>query len=94
MYSSVTDAEYQFRRAKAEGEAKKAFARSSFSRSEPDPCADREEGPEKKSPRRKGLLSEIREDDLLILGLMLLLLRESEGEDPLMLMVLAALLFF
>ena len=51
-------------------------------------------GPEKKSPRRKGLLSEIREDDLLILGLMLLLLRESEGEDPLMLMVLAALLFF
>jgi hypothetical protein len=88
----VTDAEYQFRRAKAEGEARNAFARASSRESEPP--ADREEGPEKKSPRRKGLLSEIREDDLLILGLMLLLLRESEGEDPLMLMVLAALLFF
>ena len=93
MYSSLSDAEYQFRRAKAEGEARNAFARASVPRESP-PTSDREPCTEEKSPRRSGIFAGIREDDLLILGLMLLLLRESEGEEPLMLMVLASLLFF
>ncbi|MBQ4322374.1 MAG: hypothetical protein IJC19_00390 [Clostridia bacterium] len=41
----------------------------------------------------RSLLSRVKEDDLLILGLLFLLFNESDRDDPLILIILAALLF-
>lgn len=97
MYSSVAEAEYQFRRAKAEEEARNAYGRSVH--------AEPSELPEAKevgsggvlssliSGKGGGLLSRIREDDILLLGLLFLLLNENKDDDPLILIILAVLLF-
>ena len=93
MYSSVADAEYQFRRAKAEADARAAYSRSR-------PHSDGEEHPSVPaavpstpavSGSLGGLLSKIRSDDLLILAMLFLLLNEKKEDDPLILIVLAAL---
>jgi hypothetical protein len=88
MYSSVSEAEYQFRRARAEEEAKNAYGRSREAREEH--CSQTDPPPLARG-RLGSLLSHVQEDDLLILGLLFLLLNENKDDDPLILIVLAAL---
>ena len=101
MYSSVSEAEYQFRRAKAEEEARIAYDRSAPFRN-PVPVAAPEESAEASavpysapasSGGLGGILSRIREDDLLLLGILFLLFNENKDDDPLILLILAVLLF-
>lgn len=102
MYSSVSDAEYQFRRAKAEEDARKAYDRSGRSghsspASEPDlpVAAEASSGGVLPSLSRGGLgglLSRIQQDDILLLGILFLLFNENKDDDPLILIILAALL--
>ena len=89
MYSSVSDAEYQFRRKKAEGEARNAYAKASSPKSDavPSPSFGG------RRSRLSDLLSGLREDDLLLVGILFLLFNESKGDDPLILILLAALFF-
>ena len=84
MYSSVADAEYQFRRAKAEADARAAYSRSR-------PHSDGEEHPSVPaavpstpavSGSIGGLLSKIRSDDLLILAMLLPLGLWSRSAEP------------
>ncbi len=106
MYSSVSEADYQFRRAKAEREARAAYDRSA-QRTASDPTASSEHPAEDSSlPAGSGgvhsslfggrignFLSRLKDDDLLILGLLFLLFNENKEDDPLILIILAALLF-
>ncbi len=102
MYSSVAEAEYQFRKSKAEEEARAAYDRSapfrepvSLSPSEESAVAEVSSGniaPDNGSGLR-GLLSRIKEDDVLLIGILFLLFNENKDDDPLILMILAVLLF-
>ena len=107
MYSSVSEAEYQFRRAKAEEEARKAYDRSDRSqRSVPSSNAPSEvdlsmaeeasSGSVLPSLSRRGpggILSRIQDDDILLIGILFLLFNENKNDDPLILIILAVLLF-
>ena len=98
MYTSVSDAEYRMRRAKAEREARSAYARASASppHKQEDPPLESAADSALSSSLFGGvrsLLSRVKEDDLLILGLLFLLFNESDRDDPLILIILAALLF-
>ena len=92
MYSSVSDAEYQFRRQKAEGEARNAYARVA---SKPVAEPSRPASSPEKSPlgRLRGLISQLQEDDVLLLGILFLLLNDTKEDDPLVLILLAVLFF-
>lgn len=101
MYSSVSEAEYQFRRAKAEEEARIAYDRSAPFRN-PVPVTAPEETAEASSapvstPKASGglggLLSRVQEDDVLLLGILFLLFNENKDDDPLIFLILAVLLF-
>lgn len=91
MYSSVSDAEYQFRRQKAEGEARAAYARSSrMPEGEPSRSVPSEKHP---FGRLRGLLSGLQEDDVLLIGILFLLFNDNQEDDPLVLILLAVLFF-
>ncbi len=99
MYSSVSDAEYQFRRSRAEEDARNAYdrsARSPKSSAEPEaPAAVQASSggtlPSLFKEGTGGFLSRIRQDDILLLGILFLLLNENKEDDPLMLIILAVL---
>ena len=94
MYSSVADAEYQFRRAKAEADARTAYSRSrpsSEGTEKPSVPAAAAPSIPAVSGGLGGILSKIRSDDLLILAMLFLLFNEKKEDDPLILIVLAAL---
>lgn len=101
MYSSVSEAEYQFRRAKAEDEARRAYDRSVPPKASPAAATQTEQSAETSSvglqPRKtggsKGILSRLKEDDVLLIGILLLLFNENKDDDPLILIILAVLLF-
>lgn len=96
MYSSVSEAEYQFRRAKAEEEARRARDRASRSEPEQSPAAETSSGgllSDFSASRLGGWLSRIKEDDILLLGILFLLFNENKDDDPLILIILAILLF-
>ncbi len=135
MYSSVSEAEYQFRRTKAEEEAREAYGRSGSSQSrdphvrthsvqprdshsrlessqmgnshdDSDTFRFREPGD---SDSREtvssgvlmpgngrglgGILSRLKEDDVLLIAILFLLFNENKDDDPLIVMILAVLLF-
>lgn len=98
MYSSVAEAEAQFRRSRSEdgphdphrGKTPPASETASL-RPDAAPVSAPVSAPVHKSGL-SGILSRIREDDLLILGILFLLLNENADDDPLILIVLAALL--
>ncbi len=93
MYSSVSEAEYQFRKARAEEEARRAQEKSSPTRmAEALPVAAPVESSAPKSGL-SGLLSRIKEDDILLLGVLFLLFNENKEDDPLILIILAILFF-
>ncbi len=98
MYSSVSEAEYQFRRAKAEEDARKAYDRSKPSSEtvKPDlPAQPASSGDILSSPSRGGLggiLSRIKDDDILLLAVLFLLFNENKDDDPLIVIILAILL--
>ncbi|MBQ1272990.1 MAG: hypothetical protein IIY12_05780 [Clostridia bacterium] len=101
MYSSASDSDYRARREKAEQEARAAYDRSAPFRN-PIPVAPAEEPvaktvstaePPARSGGLGGLLSRIREDDLLLIGILFLLFNENKDDDPLILIIFAVLLF-
>lgn len=97
MYSSVAEAEAQFRRP-GTSETSRNVPRPSGKTPPPAEAAPERlasvpaSAPVQKTSGLSGLLSRIREDDLLILGILFLLLNENADDDPLILIVLAALL--
>ena len=98
MYSSVAEAEAQFRRSRSEDDSHATHRGKTPPASETEPLRP-EAAPVSapvSAPVHKsglsGILSRIREDDLLILGILFLLLNENADDDPLILIVLAALL--
>ena len=101
MYSSVSEAEYQFRRSKAEDEARRAYDRSSPSKAPPAAATQAGQTAEASSARlqsRKtggstGIFSRLKEDDILLIGILFLLFNENKYDDPLILIILAVLLF-
>ena len=100
MYSSVSDAEYRFRKEKAEQEARTAYDRFAQNQSSADvhspEAAPANAAPVKTVPSRgriQRFLSGLRDDDLLLIGILFLLLNENKDDDPLILIILAVLLF-
>ena len=98
MYSSVAEAEAQFRRPRSEDDSHATHrgktpppSETGPLRPEASPVSAPVSAPVRKSGL-SGILSRIREDDLLILGILFLLLNENADDDPLILIVLAALL--
>lgn len=91
MYSSIPEAEYQFRRAKAEEEARNAYDQSNSAGAEPALSGGLLSS--FGSGRISSLLSRIEGDDLLLIGLLFLLFNENKDDDPLILLILAVLLF-
>lgn len=94
MYSSVSEAEYQFRRAKAEEDARKAYDRSDRSKpSDSDKSEAECNAPVLSSSKGglSGIFSRIKDDDLLLLAILFLLFNENEDDDPLILIILAVL---
>ncbi len=101
MYSSVSEAEYQMKKARAEEEARNAYDRSGASRSSSVPSRNLTPGETKASHTLSqpisrgwlsGFLSRIQEDDILLIALLFLLFNDSKDDDPLILIVIAALL--
>lgn len=96
MYSSVSEAEYQFRRAKAEEDARRAHDRSVVCQSsdsgKPEPECDRSVLPVSKGGL-SGFFSRIKDDDLLLIAILFLLFNENKDDDPLILIILAILFF-
>lgn len=102
MYSSVSEAEYQMKKARAEEEARKAYNKSGASNSHTSSFSQEFSPAEKTvshAPSQpasqgwlSGLLSRIQEDDILLIALLFLLFNDSKDDDPLILIVIAALL--
>lgn len=100
MYSS-SDTDFRLRREKAEQEARAAYDRSAPFRNPipvtppKEPCEDSvpAAAPAFRTGGIGGILSRIREDDLLLLGILFLLFNENKEDDPLILIILAVLLF-
>ncbi len=90
MYSSVSEAEYQFRKARAEEEARRAQEKVSRDAPTAPASASSDAIPVKSG---SGLLSKIKEDDLLLLGVLFLLFNENKDDDPLIFIILAILFF-
>ena len=103
MYSSVSEAEYQMKKARAEEEARKAYNKSGAVLSQgPSVPSGNLPGAEPVSSRAlsqpssqgwlRGILSRIQEDDILLLALLFLMFNDSKDDDPLILIIIAALL--
>ncbi len=94
MYSSVSEAEYQVRRAKAEEDARKAYNRSDRSKSSDAGTSESECNPSILPASKGGLsgiFSRIKDDDLLLLAILFLLFNDNKDDDPLILIILAVL---
>ena len=94
MYSSVSEAEYQVRRAKAEEDARRAYDRSDRSKPSDSNKAEAECNASVLSPSKGGLsgvFARIKDDDLLLIAILFLLFNENKDDDPLILIILAVL---
>ena len=97
MYSSVSDNDFAARRARAEEEARSAYGRSVSSGAVDPPATAVSSSPVESlrglGGRLGGLLSRVKDDDLLLIGLFFLLFDDHKNDDPLILLILAVLLF-
>ena len=100
MYSSLSDDERKQLWSRAEEDARSAYEKSSPPPppapepiSSADPTPSEPAVPAATSSGLRGLLSRLQEDDLVLVGLLFLLFNDNKQDDPLILGILALLLF-